>query len=273
MIKIAIMMKPLFFILLIYVGTTISCQAHSSSAQAQPFSSSLWQSIKDDYQNFYTRDRFTRLGIAFGVGAVMANTHIDQGIRDWYQDQIRTPNSDSVAKTFKKLGDGYYMIPVSLLAMGIGHLSADSEHSVIGEWGQRSFRAYLVGGPANLLAQVLTGASRPQERPDASHWRPFQDANGVSGHTFVGAIPFLTIADMTDNRYVRYGAYFASTFAGWSRINDDAHFASQVFLGWYMAYQATDAVADSEAAAHQQRSHLAILPWPHGVLVAMDYHW
>jgi len=249
--------------------------AMAKSSQSNVPGLTYWQIVKQDYRNFYTRERFMRLGVAFGVGAVMANTHIDQGVRDWYQDQIRTPNSDSISKTLKELGNGYKMIPVSLLAIGLGHFSEDSEHSVINEWGQRSFRAYLVGGPANVMAQILTGGSRPEERQDASHWRPFQDSNGVSGHTFVGAVPFLTIANMTTNRYVRCGAYVASMFAGWSRINDDAHFASQVFLGWYMAYETTDAIAYGDSQEEQRRleAHLAILPWPHGAIMALTYRW
>lgn len=266
-------MHRLFVTVLACAMATIAGSAHASTTDSSVTASSAWQTVKRDYANFYTRERLTHLGVAFGIGAVMANTHIDQGVRDWYQSHLRTENSDSVSKYFKDLGNGYYVIPVSLLAMGIGQLTANPDQSLIWQWGQRSFRAYLVGGPANLLAQVTTGASRPLERPDASHWRPFQDANGVSGHAFVGAIPLLTIANMSHNRWVRYSAYFASTFAGWSRINDDAHFASQVFLGWYMAYQSTDAVADSDAGAHRHDSHLAILPWPHGVLVAMDYQW
>lgn len=265
--------KQLLTAVLVTVLTATAHHTHATPIQTSSADSSFWQTVKRDHLNFYTRDRLTRLGIAFGIGAVMANSHIDQGIRDWYQDQIRTPKSDNFAKTVKNFGYGYYMIPASLLALGIGQLSTESDRSVIGAWGQRSFRAYLVGAPVLLVAQQATGGSRPQERADASHWRPFQDSNGVSGHAFIGAVPFLTIADMTDNRYVRYSAYVASTLAGWSRINDDAHFASQVFLGWYMAYQATDAVSNNEAAAQQHDTHLAILPWPHGVLVALDYRW
>ena len=258
----------------IYIFSASTSPAHAVTSQPSSSDSSAWQTVKLDYQNFYTRDRLTRLGIAFAVGGVMANTDIDQDIRDWYQDQIRSPNTDSFAKTFKNLGNGYYVIPMSLLAMGIGHLNSENNASyAIGEWGQRSLRAYVVGGPLTLFAQVATGGSRPEERPDASHWRPFQDSNGVSGHAFVGAIPFLTIADMSDNRLVRYSAYFASTLVGWSRINDDTHFASQVFLGWYLAFESTDAVSTSEATDPHQDPHLAILPWPHGVLVAAAYHW
>lgn len=261
------------FALLLFNLTTISIDAHATTPSAQFSESGAWQTVKRDYANFYTGERLSRLGVAFGIAAVMANTHIDQGIRNWYQGHERTPSSDHLAKKFKWIGNGYKTIPISLLAMGISQLSAEPANSPLWLWGERSLRAYIVGGPANLFAQYATGASRPLERPDASHWRPFQDSNGVSGHAFMGAVPFLTIADMSDNRWLRYSAYFASSLVGWSRINDDAHFASQVFLGWYMAYQATDAVADSDAGVHRHDSHLAILPWPRGVLVAMNYHW
>lgn len=247
--------------------------AHARTQPSGVARTSAWQTVKQDYANFYSPNRLTHLGIAFAIGGVMANTHIDQGIRDWYQAHLRTSQSDQIAHDVKKLGNGYYTIPISLLAMGIGQLSANPHQSVVWQWGQKSLRAYLVGGPAMLLAQQVTGASRPQERPDASHWRPFKDSNGVSGHAFMGAIPFLTIADMAHNAWVKYGAYVASGFTGWSRINDDAHFASQVFLGWYMAYQATNAVTETDSPRHQHDSHLAVLPWPHGVMVAMHYQW
>jgi hypothetical protein len=246
------------------------CQA--STGQTASNAPLTGQLVKHDYRNFYTRERFTRLGIDFGIGGTMANTHIDQGIRDWYQDHVRTTGSNNAAKIFKTFGDGYYTIPVSILAMELGVLG-DGTPSLIGEWGQLSFRAYLLGGPPTLFAQVATGGSRPQEREDASHWRPFQDSNGVSGHAFVGAIPFLTIADMSSNPYLRYSAYVASTFTGWSRINDDAHFASQVFLGWELAYESTDAVNHSDTQAPEHTAHILILPWPHGVIAAMAYHW
>lgn len=247
----------------------LSVSAHATSQFSE---STAWQTVKRDYANFYTRERLSNLGVAFGIGAVMANTHIDQGIRDWYQDHERSPSSDRLSKKFKWMGNGYNTIPISLLAMGIGQLSSDPANSPMWLWGERTMRAYIVGGPANLFAQVATGGSRPGP-PNASQWRPFHSSHGVSGHAFMGAIPFLTIANMSDNHWVRYSAYFASTFVGWSRINDDAHFASQVFLGWYMAYQSTDAVADSDAGSQQHDSHLAVLPWPHGILVAMDYQW
>ena len=216
------------------------------------------ETVSDDYSSFYAKDRLIRLGIAFGAGAVMANTNADMSIRNWYQDNVRTTRTDSWASSpnnkdyelsAKFFGEGKYMVPVALLAASVNSFSPDT---AVGNWGANASRAYIVGLPAMWGMQFATGAARPSNyAPSGSAWRPLnQDgyASGVSGHSFVGAVPFLTIAAMNeDNAWVRYPAYFASAAAGWSRINDDAHFTSQVILGWYMAWEAVDTVMENNA--------------------------
>ncbi len=93
-----------------------------------------------------------------------------------------------------------------------------------------------------LAMQLLTGASRPGENLSGSHWKPFQDSNGVSGHSFMGAIPFLTAAMMTEDPALKALFYAGSALVPLSRINDAAHYPSQALLGWAMAYVAAQAV-------------------------------
>ena len=69
----------------------------------------------------------------------------------------------------------------------------------LGEWGDRSLRGVLLGTPPLLITQRLLGGSRPGENREASEWQPFEDNNAVSGHAFMGAIPFLTAMQMTDD--------------------------------------------------------------------------
>jgi len=200
--------------------------------------------IVNDYKNFYTRDRLIQLGIGFGVGGIMANTSIDSDFQDHFQNDIRSSGTDDFSKTAKDFGNGYYMIPISFLGAAI--CSRDCE-SPIGQWGWHASRAYLVGGPPTLLMQLATGGSRPGETSHDSKWRPFSDTNGVSGHAFVGAVPFITVARMnSDHPFWKYAAYVASTATAWSRINDNAHYLSQAVLGWYMAWHSVDAVFDSD---------------------------
>jgi membrane-associated phospholipid phosphatase len=102
---------------------------------------------------------------------------------------------------------------------------------------------FVVGAPPLYALQWATGASRPDESSAGSRWKPFQDANGVSGHAFVGAIPFLAAADMVESPLLKGTLYVCSTFVGFSRMTTDSHYPSQVFLGWYLAWASARAVA------------------------------
>lgn len=252
----ALRITPARLSVALFIGSILILQtaraADEASAATKP---GIANTIADDYRAYFSKDRLTRLGIAFGLGAVAANTNIDMSVRNWYQDNVRSERTDSwssvegnnAAFRAKLFGEGKYMVPIALLAASVNYLDTDT---AVGNWGANASRAYIVGLPAMWGMQFATGAARPSHNaPSGSAWRPFNDdgyAHGVSGHSFVGTVPFLTIAYMNpDNGWVKYPAYLASMAAGWSRINDDAHFPSQVVLGWYMAYEAVDTVFEN----------------------------
>ena len=56
----------------------------------------------------------------------------------------------------------------------------------------------------------------------------------------------MTAAAMTDEPLLKAAFAAGSLAAGWSRINDNAHYLSQVLLGWTVAYLAVDAVSATE---------------------------
>ena len=229
----------------------------------------IWGAVKRDYVSFYSLGRLARLGVGFGVGAAMANTDFDQNVQDWYQDDIRSETTDKYSKVAKVFGEGKYLIPLALLSASVNYIEPESP---IGVWGVYTSRAYLVGAPIMLLMQVTTGGSRPDDGTYGSEWRPFQDNNGVSGHAFMGAVPFLTIAHMYDDvPVVKYLAYAASFATAWSRVNDNNHYLSQVSLGWYMAYESADAVFDADRDARD----LVVKPLVEGDIygVSVQMQW
>jgi PAP2 superfamily len=228
--------------------------------------------VKSDYKAFYSNDNLIHMGIAYVVGGVMANTNIDESIRDGYQSNLRSSHSDDAARIAKMFGEGAYMIPLSLLAVVSGGIIPQQNRlSYIATWGRRSARAYFVGGPPTLLMQRFTGASRPGETSSGSHWKPFSDSNGLSGHAFIGAVPFLTIAHMSNKPFIRYFSYMASTLASLSRINDDDHYASQAFLGWCMALAATNAVVKTDL----DKKSFTVMPRyvAHGFGIRVSWNW
>lgn len=252
----------LIFAVFISIGVSVHQAAFASAETASSNSPSVSEIVANDYRSFYASDRLIRMGIVFGVTGVAANTRLDMNIRNWYQDNVRSTRTDSwssskesgVTFNAKFFGEGKYLIPIALLSASVNQFDNDT---AVGNWGTNVSRAYITGLPTMWVMQYVTGASRPDETPDGSVWRPLNDNNGVSGHSFIGAVPFLTIAAMNpDNAWVRYPAYLASAAAGWSRINDDKHFPSQVVLGWYMAWEAVDAVFDN----NQKKKGVTVTP-------------
>ena len=114
--------------------------------------------------------------------------------------------------------------------------------TAIGRWGRECFTATATGLPVLWTWQRVLGGSRPS---DAKEWgpryRPFTDENSVSGHTFLAAIPFLVGARHVGMPVAAWSLRALSPMTGWSRLNDERHYLSQVLLGYGLAFEAARA--------------------------------
>lgn len=249
----------------------------SQSVQKQPWAGSKFprlsragHKILEDYRNFYSCENLTCVTAAFGAGALMANTGFDTTMQNAWQAGITGSQTGDFFSATKDIGDGIYLLPAAGIAAVAGvALEGMPVGDALGGWGDRSLRMFLVGGPPVYVLQLATGASRPSnngsvntESPSGSDWKFFQDNNGVSGHSFMGAIPFLAAADMVEHPLAKGTLYVCSTFVGFSRINDDAHYSSQAFLGWYLAWASSLAVSRTEH--HFAGFHVRVVPVPVG---------
>ncbi len=204
------------------------------------------EDVLSDHSRFYSSGNLRSLSLGLLGAWLLANTEADVSVQDWYREEIRTRASDDAAGWVKPLGDGRIMVPALSATLLAGRLIGEtSAGRTLGRWSGRSLRALAVGAPALLLLQVATGGSRPIEND--SRWRPFEDDNGVSGHSFVGAVPFLSAAGMSENRLLRPLLYAGSSLCGLSRINDDAHYLSQSAMGWWVAFLACRSVDWTES--------------------------
>jgi hypothetical protein len=132
------------------------------------------------------------------VGGAMANSSIDDGIHRHFQSSVRGATSDDWFNSLhasKELGNGMYILPLFATAWAAGKLIPDNALlETSGQWGERSIRGFVVGAPPLIIMQQLTGGSRPTETDESSEWHPFGDNNGISGHAFMGSLPFITAA-------------------------------------------------------------------------------
>ena len=256
-----------------YLQPTIEQLGANSCLEPQQPLHNLFDNVMDDHANYYSRRNLGMLAVGVGVAAIMANTRLDEAIQNNYQEDLRDLHTDEFSEALHTpsfLGNGYVTIPAFCGAALVGSWYDDTPlgHGS-SEWGQRCLRTVLVGGPPMLAMQVVTGASRPGETDRGSLWNPFQDNNGVSGHSFMGAVPFISAAKMTDDPFWKAAFYAGSTLAALSRINDDRHYPSQVMLGWWMAYVAATAVDDTE------QGNLTVFPllMDDGIGAGLEYRW
>lgn len=187
------------------------------------------------------------LGLGIGLAGLSANTQLD---RDIYEDVLpewRTDEWREFRDDILPMGEGTVVLPVLAAASFVGPWLGSPE---VGEWGERSVRAIFVGALPMLALQRLIGAGRPDDEgnTNSSEWEPFRYSNGVSGHAFIGSVPFLTIARMQDNLAVDVGCYLGSALVAGARLQGSRHYFSQVVLGWWIGYLATEAVGDAQGA-------------------------
>lgn len=209
------------------------------------------RTIARDFGNLYDLRSFRRIGGALAVGGLLANTSADQEVQDWYGEDVRSPGTDDFAESVEAVGDDWVAPALAVAGIAGELLAREPAGTGVGGWVRRTGRSALVGLPAVYYLQQMTGGNRPADGL-GSGWEPFDGSHGLSGHTFLGAVPFLTVARMSRSRVVDVLAVAASTLAGWGRVNDDQHYLSQVFLGWYLAWEATGAVAATEGGAAQE---------------------
>ncbi len=220
-----------------------------------------WQVSGDllqDNRSFYSRQSLLCLGGTVGVAAIFANTDIDENFRSWMHRQKLT--EPAVDCWFRDFGNGYYTISATAAALLLSHAWKYGRYGRptpladgVEDWSYRSMRAFFVGAPSVLVIQQLTGSSRPGESSAGSDWVPFADNNGVSGHAFVGAVPFLAAAKMTDRPLVKGALLVGSGMGAYGRLCDDGHYLSQVLLGWSIACLSVEAVTATEQSRERYR--------------------
>lgn len=163
---------------------------------------------------------------------------LDNEIRDFMQGDVRTSTTDDLADVVYHFGSFY------TLAAGLGVTYAGGE--LIGD--HRLQEVGLLGGQSLLIAGVLgIGAKwvfqrdRPNSGKGAGSWSPFSfDEDNTafpSGHALHAfAVAAVVASEYEDYELVGPIAYGLASATSLSRLNDNKHWASDVFVGGALGY-------------------------------------
>jgi membrane-associated phospholipid phosphatase len=164
-------------------------------------------------------------GFAAVLGtAVLLDTHV----RDESQ-RHRSAETDKIAIQIQNFGTSY-----AFLAVGgfwtYGKLAGDSNAVNTGlDAAESSLIAGAVIGP---FLKYAVGRSRPYQNEGVFHFRPFGGGvSAPSGHTTEAFTMAMVISEHYPEGWVRWCTFGVATLVGAARIQQNAHFASDVVSG------------------------------------------
>jgi membrane-associated phospholipid phosphatase len=164
-------------------------------------------------------------GFAAVLGtAVLLDTHV----RDESQ-RHRSAETDKIASQIQNFGASYAFVVVGGF-WTYGKLAGDSNAVNTGlDAAESSLIAGVVIGP---MLKSAIGRSRPYQNEGAFHFRPFGGGmSAPSGHTTEAFTLAMVISEHYPEGWVRWATYGIATLVGVSRIQQNAHFASDVVSG------------------------------------------
>jgi membrane-associated phospholipid phosphatase len=172
-------------------------------------------------------------------GAVLAAGSlylVDEQLRDIFQEN-RAEWSDGIMTATKQFGEGKYLFPVIGGTILAGYL-ADSDKTM--DTGLLCLKSALLAGCASQVLQAAT----QRQRPNAELGKEFWNAEGFSldrafpsGHTtLVWSVAPILAHQYADKGWVGPLAYAIAALTSYSRLNDDKHWASDVFCGALLGY-------------------------------------
>jgi membrane-associated phospholipid phosphatase len=164
------------------------------------------------------------------AGVVIASGFLDETVRDYTQSH-RTETKDDIATVFRHMGQPEVYATVGFGTILTGLIASDDD---ITRAGGRITGSLLTAAASNSIIKYVVGRTRPNHstNPDPDEFEPFSgNVSFPSGHT---AMAFALAASVSNEvRFLpaQIGLYSAATLTGWSRINDNKHWLSDVLGG------------------------------------------
>lgn len=201
----------------------------------------LQEEIKDIPKNaklFYTDPNFTinkenSITAAKIVTTTLIIMSFDEDIREYIQKN-KNNTIDELSPIFRKFGEFY----PPLFLMGMGYVSNDEKSLKTGIY---AAEASMFGLGISYIGKNIFSRARPYTENGASSWnnKSFDDkySSFPSAHSTISFATAAVISEMySDKKGVAEIAYILATLGALSRIYDDKHWASDVFLGSCIGY-------------------------------------
>jgi membrane-associated phospholipid phosphatase len=147
-------------------------------------------------------------------------------------------------------------IPAALLVSGLITHRAALKTSA-----ERTVASLAVAGVLVTVTKFVVGRERPFASEEPTMFRPFSGADAFpSGHTTMAFALATALSDEIHHTWATVGFFTMAGATGWSRLNDNKHWFSDVLAG--------AALGITSAQVMEKRWNLRVTPVPGGVAVS-----
>lgn len=167
----------------------------------------------------------------------------DEDIQKWAQDN-RDGNSDDIANFAEPFGNGFYTLPPLGILYLYGHFF---ENNKARRAGLLSLESFVVTGIFTQIIKFSGHRHRPNDSDSHDTWDgpgfSTSDLSFPSGHSSSAfAIATVLASEYDDNILIPLSLYSIAALTALSRVNDNAHWASDVFFGSAIGYFTAKAI-------------------------------
>ena len=165
---------------------------------------------------------------AAGLAAVALTSLADESLRDQLQAH-RSTGKDDVAGVFRRMGQPEVYGVVGLGTIAVGIIGGNPR---VRRAGERISAGLLTAAFVSSVLKGVVGRQRPTASNDAYSFKPFSSQDSwPSGHTTVAFALAASVADELHSTPVTVALYSSAALTGWSRMNDNKHWLSDVVMG------------------------------------------
>lgn len=218
----------------------------------------------------WRKNDFIKLAVITGtaVGLYAA----DQPIRDWSQEN-KTEFTNQLSKIVDPLGNGRYLWATSGMVFLGGQIFKNDKATRVG---LLILESQLINGVIGQVVKVATSRKRPRDGGNFNEWEGpnlTPTFSFPSGHAQTAFALMTVIAlEYKHVKIIPPVAYTLATLTSLSRINEDAHWASDILVGAAMGYFISKTIVRQHA---KPDTRLGIAPLvggaQHGVLVTYQF--
>lgn len=199
-------------------------------------------------KNWDDKDILALSGI---IGGGILLYSLDKDIHDWFQGN-RTSSSDDLFKLIQRAGNGGFLLGLMTALYVSGEIT---DNNSLRKTALLSLESWVTSGVLVLGLKFLTGRARPKTG-SKDDFHPFSFKGYLSfpaGHSCSAFAVATSIADQSRETSIDILAYSLATLVTVSRVHNNKHWASDVFIGSALGYLIAKKISSLDRNRHSAK--------------------